>query len=395
MGKISPTSTKYIIHATISGKGLVEKPDVIGAIFGQTEGLLGNDLELRELQKSGRIGRIDVVLERSRNGFQGEIIIPSSLNKAETALVAAAIETIERVGPSEAKIRISSVEDVRLSKRKYIVERAKELLHEMIYSTLPDSKEISAEVLEGVQTMELTRFGPEGLVAGPDVETSEEVIVVEGRADVVNLLRHGFRNAVALNGTSVPESIIELSKEKEVTLFLDGDRGGSLILEQLKSVAEVDFVAFAPSGKEVEELTKKEIHKALRAKVPVDQAHLHFNGNGERISKSVGSGVSSGGRGVGLSDDVRSVLRGFGEELLGSGGSYILDEGFNVLGKVPVSELVNSLREISGARAVVLDGVVGRDLLLACKSGGVGLVVGRELRGRGVRGVRFISFSDL
>ena len=55
MGKISQVSSKYIIHANIDIEGVVDRPDVIGAIFGQTEGLLGADLELRELQKSGRI----------------------------------------------------------------------------------------------------------------------------------------------------------------------------------------------------------------------------------------------------------------------------------------------------------------------------------------------------
>ena len=58
MAKISPVGAKYIVHTVISAEGVVEKPDVVGAIFGQTEGLLGNDLELRELQRSGRIGRI-------------------------------------------------------------------------------------------------------------------------------------------------------------------------------------------------------------------------------------------------------------------------------------------------------------------------------------------------
>jgi DNA primase len=63
MGKISPVSIKYIIHARLELSGVAERPDIIGAVFGQTEGLLGSDLELRELQKSGRIGRIDVKLE--------------------------------------------------------------------------------------------------------------------------------------------------------------------------------------------------------------------------------------------------------------------------------------------------------------------------------------------
>jgi len=60
MAKISPVSIKYLVHANFVAEGRLEKPDVIGAIFGQTEGLLGSDLEMRELQKEGKIGRIDV-----------------------------------------------------------------------------------------------------------------------------------------------------------------------------------------------------------------------------------------------------------------------------------------------------------------------------------------------
>ncbi len=60
MSKAPVDIIKYVIHAEAEANGLVEKPDLIGAIFGQTEGLLGEDLDLRELQKSGKIGRIEV-----------------------------------------------------------------------------------------------------------------------------------------------------------------------------------------------------------------------------------------------------------------------------------------------------------------------------------------------
>jgi len=106
MGKISPVSAKYIVHATIDIDGVVERPDVIGAIFGQTEGLLGADLELRELQRSGRIGRIEVNVDTSSGKSRGTIIIPSSLDKAETSIVGAALEVIQRIGPCNSKIRV-------------------------------------------------------------------------------------------------------------------------------------------------------------------------------------------------------------------------------------------------------------------------------------------------
>ena len=109
MAKIAPTSIKYIIYANFEAEGAIEKPDVIGAIFGQTEGLLGNEMELRELQQEGKIGRIDVDTETVDGKTVGEIRIPSALDKAETTLIAAALETIDRIGPTEAKIEIIKV----------------------------------------------------------------------------------------------------------------------------------------------------------------------------------------------------------------------------------------------------------------------------------------------
>ncbi|MBI2141693.1 DNA primase [Candidatus Woesearchaeota archaeon] len=282
MGKISPVSAKYIIHSTIQIDGVVDRPDVIGAIFGQTEGLLGADLELRELQRSGRIGRIEVDTETRSGKTAGAITIPSSLDKAETTIVAAALEIIQRIGPCNAKLKVERIEDVRVSKRSYVVERAKELLKNLMDNVLPDSQELAEEVSQAVRVMEVVEYGTDRLPSGPAVADSDEVIVVEGRADVLNLLKHGFKNVIGMNGTSVPGTIVELSKKKEITAFVDGDRGGDLILKELIDVAQVDFVTKAPDGKEVEELEKKEIHQALRARVVPEQLRLE---RAERIEK--------------------------------------------------------------------------------------------------------------
>jgi len=136
MGKISPVSAKYIVHATIEIEGIVDKPDVVGAIFGQTEGLLGSDLELRELQRSGRIGRIEVNVDTRSGKTNGSIIVPSSLDKAETAIIGAALEIIQRIGPCNAKIQVGSIEDVRVSKRSFVISRAKELLKNLMAKSL-------------------------------------------------------------------------------------------------------------------------------------------------------------------------------------------------------------------------------------------------------------------
>jgi len=264
-------TTKYVIHAEISADGIVERPDVVGAIFGQTEGLLGSDLDLRDLQKTGRIGRIDVQIASSGGKSSGSISIPSSFDKVETAILASALETIDRVGPCIARIKISNIEDVRASKRRYVVERAKQIIMEMFDENILDTQGITEQIKQSVRVEEITHIGPDRLPAGPNVLDSDAILVVEGRADVLNLLRYGIKNAVAVGGTNVPPTIAELCSKKVVTAFTDGDRGGELIVKELLQVADIDYVARAPEGKCVEDMSQKEIVRALRQKIPVEQ----------------------------------------------------------------------------------------------------------------------------
>jgi len=268
---IDPSTTKYLIKAKIQADGIVEKPDVVGAIFGQTEGLLGDELDLRDLQKSGRIGRIEVEVSSKQGKSDGEVLIPSSLDQVETVILASALETIDRVGPCKAKIGVLSIEDVRITKRSKIIERARELLTELIKQSKTTGIDLTESVRQSVQTEEIVHYGKERLPAGPNVQDSDAVIVVEGRSDVLNLLKSGIKNAIAVEGTNVPRTVMDLSKERVITAFVDGDRGGELILRELFQVAEVDFVARAPRGMEVEELTQKQIMKCLRSKIPREQ----------------------------------------------------------------------------------------------------------------------------
>lgn len=278
-------TTKYIIYAELIADGYVEKHDVIGAIFGQTEGLLGDELDLRELQKTGRVGRIDVELTNINGKSIAKITVPSSLDRIETSILAATLETIDRVGPCVATVKVIDIEDIRKKKREYIVERAKEILKQLMSNI--DVNTIIEEVKESVRMGEIIEYGPERLPAGPAVDSSDDIIVVEGRADVLNLLRCGIKNVIAVEGTSVPKTIIELSKKKIVTVFTDGDRGGELILKELLQVCDVDFMARAPPGKEVEELSKKEIMKCLRSKIPAEHILAQILKDKQKIDEKV------------------------------------------------------------------------------------------------------------
>jgi DNA primase len=406
MGKISPVSAKYIIHATIEIEGVVDRPDVIGAVFGQTEGLLGSDLELRELQRSGRIGRIEVNVDTRSGKTKGDIVIPSSLDKAETSIVGAALEIIQRIGPCNAKIKVENIEDVRVSKRNFVIERAKELLKQLTEKVLPDSQEITDEVAYSVRVMELQQYGKDRLPAGPNIDDSDEIIIVEGRADVLNLLKHGIKNSIAMNGTSCPDTIKELSKKKIATVFVDGDRGGDLIIRELLNVADVDHITKAPDGKEVEEITKKEIHKAIRGRITAEQAKLDIatklNGNDNYAQKTLAErrqlqrpaaiiarqtptpnryarrpAVAA----PSLTTEQKTKFKSMLENLIGTRGAYLLDEKLSILGKVPISELATTIKSLnSGIYAIIFDGLVDKPLLEIAEKANVNYLVAMDSR---------------
>jgi DNA primase len=389
MGKLAQSTSKYIIYAKFDAEGTVEKPDVIGAVFGQTEGLLGPDMELRELQKTGRIGRIDVELKTVDGKTSGLIIIPSSLDSSETALIAASVETIERVGPCNAKLSIEKIEDVRTSKRQYVIERGKELLTKMFDEGAPDTEVITEQIKEAIRGGEIETF--QGLTAGRGIDTYDSIIVVEGRADVVNLLRNGIKNVIAIEGTSVPEAIVELSKEKSVTAFLDGDRGGDLILKELQAVCDIDFVARAPTGLEVEELTKKQVYKSLREKVSAEnikskpkKSPKHAK-KMERKSKYVPK----------IPEDKVPVFKSVLNDLVGTRAACFLDSNMNMLGRVPVKEMFSAMKGLN-AEALIFDGDIDQKLINQCSNRGIKYIVGMKTgRIKHTEGVTIITIEDL
>jgi len=327
MAKISPTSIKYSIIADFVAEGPFQKPDVIGALFGQTEGLLGSDMELRELQKEGKIGRIEVDLKTEDGKTKGEIRIPSALDKTETTIIAASLETIDKIGPTDAKISVREVSDVRGSKRDYIMERAKALLAGIKNEGM-DSSEMGTELRESTRVAKAVEYGPEGLTAGPEIDSSNEIIVVEGRADVVNLLKHGIKNAIGMQGTKFPKTITKLGETKEITLFVDGDRGGKLIAKNVFDNARVAYITQAPDGKEVEELTGKEVRQALRKKVPAKE----FLGESKTPSKKEKTERKK------LTSSDISKLREMSSEIKGRNVLVINDE-FRIVKNIPASRL--------------------------------------------------------
>src|SRR3989441_86020 len=327
---IDPSTTKYLIQARLEAEGIVEKPDVVGAVFGQTEGLLGEELDLRDLQKSGRIGRIEVDVQSKKGRSEGTILIPSSLDQVETSILAAALETIDRVGPCKATIKVDKVEDTRVTKRNKIIERARSLLSAMV----------------------------------------------------------------------------EESKTS----------GSDLLLKELLQVAEVDFIARAPRGKEVEELTQKQIMKSLRNKIPADQYVEMYGISGQvyKAESEFPEPKPSGGpqgrpeprpepraeprpefreprevpaeRASAPLTPTTKVLnpklekyRDMLVQLGGSSTARLLDEGDGVVTEVPVRELVDTLKTAKQTRAVVFDGIITQRILDIAAEMNMHSVVGTKM----------------
>jgi DNA primase len=405
---LDPSTTKYLIRAKIVADGIVEKPDVVGAIFGQTEGLIGDELDLRDLQKSGRVGRIEVEMTSHKGKSEGEITMPSSLDQVETAILASGLETIERVGPCNAKISTITVEDVRASKKNKIIERAKELLLKMMEASKSSSIDLTETVRQAVQTEEIISFGDNKCPAGPNVENSDDIIIVEGRSDILNLLKHGIKNAIAVEGTNIPRTIQDLTKERVVTAFLDGDRGGDLILRELLQVAEVDFIARAPKGLEVEELTQKQLTKALRNKIPTDQ-YVEMYGltdvyktiseshaKEDKMIEKMHEKAASKKRGLPITPKDRpkdhkdrrdlklspehTRYREVLNSLSGSQKAKLLNTRGDVIREVAVRDLADALKKAPrDATAVVFDGIITQRLLDSLAGTSIKSIIGVKL----------------
>ncbi len=402
---IDPATTKYLIKAHIKADGIIEKSDVVGAIFGQTEGLLGDELDLRELQRSARVGRIEVELESKNGKSEGDITLPTSLDKVETVILAAAFESIDRVGPCKAVIIADQVEDVRVVRRKRVIERAKELLNKIMEEGKIEGESIADNVRQAVQVEEISNFGQDHCPAGPNIDKSDAIIIVEGRRDVLNLLKYGIKNVIAVGGTNIPKTVSELTKERISTAFVDGDRGGELILKELLQTADIDFVARAPATREVEEIPQKLIMKALKNKIPAEQYAEMYDIKFERkeeTQKQLGKSPKKEKQGEKVEQKTKDA-KGKAEEskkekekeriisdkqisygkilneISGSLKAVLFDIDDKEIKKIPVRELTDSLKKSDNISAVVFDGIITQRLLDIANSKNIKEIVGIKI----------------
>lgn len=399
---------KYHVKLKFEVDGLVEKADIIGAIFGQTEGLLGPEMNLNELQKVSKVGRIEVNVDSRSNMAKGDALIPMSTDISTAALIAAAIESIDKVGPFQAKFLLVGIDDIRAIKKRIIVDRAKKIVQEWATKTISEGEEMLKDVYDASKPGRLTAFGKAQLACGTGVFDSDWIILVEGRADVINLLRAGFDNSIAIEGAKIDETITKLTEGKRVVAFIDGDRAGDLILKELQGLVSIHKVLRAPTGREVEELTPLEITEILKeiisptttnegkqgttiprqvqiAEEQPEGPEFKLQRRGEKrenqdLIAEINHHISSSQKTINTEDtpEVLSAVQELYPQINETLEAVILDNSMRTILKLPVSDLIKKLNGTEGASILVLDGIITQRLVEAANKIGIEYIIGHR-----------------
>jgi len=418
---------KYHVKLKFDVDGLVEKADIIGAIFGQTEGLLGPEMNLNELQKVSKVGRIEVNVDSKSNSARGDALIPMSTDISTAALIAAAIESIDKVGPFQAKFSLIGIDDIRAIKKKIIVDRAKKIVQEWATKTISEGEEMLKDVYDASKPGKLTTFGKAQLACGVGVYDSDWIILVEGRADVINLLRAGYDNSIAIEGAKIDETILKLTQGKRIIAFIDGDRAGDLILKELQGLVKIDKIYRAPSGREVEECTPLEISDILKdVEEYIKNIHsIKFNPDNQiKINNNIHNSVNQNQINhvdtkyltnnqqdkvnmeisntkktatINEEDEVISTIKQVFPEINETLEAMIFDKSLKTILKVPVSDIVKKVFDIKGGKLLVMDGIITQRLVEAANKAGIQFIIGHRTSSlkKPINNIHIQTFSDI
>ena len=366
---------KYVIHATIRTDGTVARKDVVGAIFGQTEGLLGEELQLRKLQRTGRIGHVDVILHQHKGKVNGEIQLSSSIDQVSTAVIGAALETIDRIGPCKSIIKVKRIENIRSAKKDTVIDRAKQLLLDIVNSGADESRNILDEVRTVLNLEKEADY--KGMTAGPNVRESEAIIIVEGRNDVRNLLKYDIKNAIATMGAGINPELAKLAKgKKTVTAFLDGDRGGKLLLMEISGELgnSLTHVAFAPTSREVEHLEMKVVTKSLAQKETAGKVVARIQ---KEIKIDDDRSVGRGQEALETPDEIKAwagMLEG-----LKRNQAIVVNEDGTGSDPIGAKDLKETLADTTGAQGLVFAGKVTARIFDYASGAGIENVLGTSV----------------
>jgi DNA primase len=241
---------------------------------------------------------------------------------------------------------------------------------------MPSVDEVYKQVSNTMKIGKVGKYGPESLPAGPKLDHSKEIIIVEGRADIINLMRCGIMNTVALEGAKIPDSIKKLTKEKEATALLDGDRGGDLILKELMQVATIKYVGRAPRGKEIEECNCKEIIKALANKVPINRSQKP-----KRESKK---------------PEIPSEIIKAAKTLEGTLEAVLLNGKLAQIERLPVRKLAEKLQQTKDVKCIIFDGIITQRIVDIAAEKNIKKIVASRISEavKPVLNVELITFKD-
>jgi DNA primase len=390
-------------------------------------------MNLNELQKVSKVGRIEVNVDSKSNSAKGDALIPMSTDISTAALIAAAIESIDKVGPFQAKFSLIGIDDIRAIKKKIIVDRAKKIVQEWATKTISEGEEMLKDVYDASKPGRLTTFGKAQLACGVGVYDSDWIILVEGRADVINLLRAGYDNAIAIEGAKIDETILKLTHGKRIIAFIDGDRAGDLILKELQGLVNIEKVYRAPAGREVEECTPLEISEILKdvheymknIHIPKSHYENHFNGRNNLQNSGNQSQINMGSidkenntrQQFGDSNDLNNIDKPFpsainnldeGEKIISTIKqifpqinetleAIIFDNSLKSMTKIPVSEVVKKISDSQGGKLLVLDGIITQRLVEAANKVGIQYIIGHRINilKKFISNIQIQTFADI
>lgn len=319
---------------------------------------------MKKLQKSGKLGRIDVDLRKEDKKTLGNVTIPNNLDQPTAALLAATLESIERVGPYDARFKLVGVEDIREEKRKRIMERAKDIMQRWSASQRSEVIQMISQVSEVSDVGKIVSLAPD-VEGGPEAETSETLFIVEGRADLTTLMKAGVKNVVATNGVNIPQYVVNLThRKKEVTVLADGDRVGDMIVKELlRRGAKIDYVSKAPQGREVEEMKPIEILDMISKRVDVKTYLATLQAAAKPVAP----------------ENLLNAMKTLRERVRESFIAILLDEEGEIIDEVPVSQLYERLSGLDNVAGVIFDGIVSQRILDLAQSKNVKIMVGERI----------------
>jgi len=159
--------------------------------------------------------------------------------------------------------------------------------------------------------------------------------------------------------------------------------------------AEIDFICRAPRGTEVEELSRKELIKCLRNKIPYEQT------NGKKVDvvkNDVKSSAPYESPKINVTVQDRRAPEPFKKpepvvvkkverknleselnDLNNTLKARLYDENYSIISEIKVRDVIKSLEERNDVKAIVFDGIVTQRLVDLANNKGVKTILGIKL----------------